>query len=358
MLNFTIGPVQSGEAVRAIGAEQVPYFRTAEFSATMLENEQLVKKFSKSEEDARVIFLTASGTAAMECAVINVFSTRDKLLVVNGGSFGQRFCDICAIHDIPCTEIKLEFGQILTEDILEQYAGQGYTGFLVNIHETSTGMYYDPELIAGFCRRENLFLVVDAISSFLADPFDMAQWGVEVMITSSQKALACPPGISILVLSGKAVERIRANQVRSLYFNLKDALQDMERWQTPYTPAVGILLQINERLRDIDAAGGPEVECERTAGLAADFRNGIKGLPLTVCSASLSNAVTPLATKNCSANDIFLALKDHYGIWVCPNGGDWKDKIFRVGHIGALTKADNRVLLDALRDLAAKEILR
>ncbi len=358
MLNFTVGPVQSDDAVRAIGAEQVPYFRTAEFSGTMLENERLIKKFAKAQEDARVVFLTGSGTAAMECAVINLFSVKDKLLVVNGGSFGQRFCEICEVHDIPYTAIRLEFGQILTSDILEQYEGQGYTGFLVNIHETSTGMYYNPELIADFCRRNGLFLVVDAISSFLADPFDMAKWGVGVMITSSQKTLACPPGISVLVLSGEAVERIKANHVRSLYFDLKEALKNMDRGQTPYTPAVGILLQINARLKEIDATGGPEAECERTAGLAADFREGITDLPLTICSASLSNAVTPLATRNCSANDIFLALKDHYGIWVCPNGGELKDKIFRVGHIGALTTADNRVLLDALRDLAGKDILK
>ena len=109
MLNFTVGPVMSSDAVRAIGAEQVPYFRTPEFSELMFENEQLVKKFAKAEESARVVFITGSGTASMEASVMNVFSEQDKVLVVNGGSFGERFCQICKIHDIPFTEILFKF---------------------------------------------------------------------------------------------------------------------------------------------------------------------------------------------------------------------------------------------------------
>lgn len=111
MLNFTVGPVMSCEEVRTIGAEQVPYFRTPEFSKIMFENENLMKKFAKADENARVVFLTGSGTAAMEAAVINVFDTKDKVLIVNGGSFGQRFVKICQIHQIPYTEIKLEIGK-------------------------------------------------------------------------------------------------------------------------------------------------------------------------------------------------------------------------------------------------------
>ena len=113
MLNFTVGPVMSDDVVRAIGAEQVPYFRTPEFSAVMLENEKLMKKFAKAGDDARVVFITGSGTAAMEATVMNVFDKTDKVLVVNGGSFGQRFVELCQIHEIPYEEIKLEKGKAL-----------------------------------------------------------------------------------------------------------------------------------------------------------------------------------------------------------------------------------------------------
>lgn len=358
MINFTVGPVQSCEAVRSIGAEHVPYFRTPEFSAVMLENEERMKKFAKASEDSRVVFITGSGTASMEAAVMNVFTPKDKVLLVNGGSFGQRFHEICEIHQIPFEEITLATGKALTAEHLVPYENKGFTGFLVNIHETSTGVRYNPELIADFCRRNGLFLVVDAISSFLADEFCMERWGVDVMITGSQKALACPPGISVLVLSPRAVKRIEGNRVRSLYFDLKDALKNGERGQTPFTPAVGTLLQIHARLKAIEAMGGVEAETAKIAGLAENFRSQIANLPLEVCSESMSNAVTPLMTRNCSAYDIFTVLKDEYGIWVCPNGGEYKEKIFRVGHIGELTAEDYRVLVDALQDLHKRGILR
>ena len=357
MLNFTVGPVMSSEAICAIGAEQVPYFRTAEFSATMKENEALMTQFTKAPEGSRVVFITGSGTASMEATVMNVFTPADKVLVVNGGSFGHRFVQLCEIHDIPHTEIVLEMGHKLTAEHLAPYEGQGYTGFLVNLDETSTGVLYDINLISQFCHRNNIFLVVDSISSFLADPFNMQALGVDVMITGSQKALACPPGISIIVLAPQAVERVCSREVKSMYFNLKDALKNGERGQTPFTPAVGILRQIYARLKEIEAAGGVESENQRIAALAADFREKIKALPLTIVSQSLSNAVTPLHPHNVSAYDIFLKLKDEYNIWVCPNGGDMADKVFRVGHLGALTPADNTTLVAALTDLHEKGFL-
>lgn len=357
MLNFTVGPVMSSETVRAIGAEQVPYFRTLEFSELMLENERLVKKFSKADGNARVVFITGSGTASMEASVMNVFSPQDKVLVVNGGSFGERFCQICQIHEIPYTEIHPRFGHDITAEMLVPYEGQGYTGLLVNLDETSTGVLYNIQLISDFCKRNGIFLVVDSISSFLCDPFDMKALDVQMMITGSQKALACPPGISLIVLSEKAVERVNANFVKSMYFDLKDALRNGERGQTPFTCAVGILRQINMRLKEIDAAGGVESENKRIGELATDFREKIKGLPFEIISESLPNAVTPLHPLTASAYDIFTILKDEYGIWICPNGGELKDQVFRVGHIGALTKDDNTTLINAFKDLRKRGII-
>lgn len=358
MLNFTVGPVQSSEVVKEIGGRDVPYFRTAEFSKVMFENEKLIKKFVNAEESTKVLFITGSGTASMEAAVMNLFNEEDKVLIVNGGSFGERFVQICKIHNIPYTEIKIQSGKALKKEQLYEYDGKGYTGFLVNIHETSTGVYYDTKIISEFCKKNNLFLIVDAISSFLADEFDMTALNVDVMITGSQKALACPPGVSVLVLSERAIERVEANTVKSFYFNLKMALEDGKRGQTPFTPAVSILLQINARLKEIDARGGIEEERKKIKKLADEFRKSIVDLPVDIYSESLSNAVTPLATRNCSANDIFTILKDEYNIWVCPNGGDLKDKVFRVGHLGNLTSEDNHKLIDALHDLKNRAILK
>ena len=357
MINFTVGPVQSSDAVRAIGAEQVPYFRTAEFSALMLENERLIKKFAKSGESSRVVFMTCSGSGGMETSIMNTLTPKDKALVVNGGSFGERFVELLTLHDIPFTEIRLEPGKALHPEHLAPFEGKGYTTFLVNKHETSTGVHYDINLISDFCKRNNLFLIVDTISTFLTDPFDMEALGADIMITGSQKALACPPGIAIMVLSKRALNRVEETKCKCQYFDLKLALKNMDRGQTPWTPAVGILRQINVRLKEIDNNGGVEGEIARTAALANYFREQIKGLPFEIVSESLSNAVTPLHPTTASAYDIFLKIKDEYGMWICPNGGDLKDKVFRVGHIGYLQKQDYDKLIDAFRALHKRNFI-
>jgi aspartate aminotransferase-like enzyme len=357
MINFTVGPVQSNKTVLAMGAEQVPYFRTNEFSDLMFENENLMLKFSNAPEGSRVAFITGSGTAAMESAIMNTLDGNDKVLVINGGSFGDRFVKLLRLHEIPYTEIKLATGKQLTKEILSVYNGEEYSAFVVNVNETSTGVYYDINMISDFCKRNNMFLIVDAISSFLADQFNMMELGVDVMLTGSQKALACPPGISIIVLSPSALKRIENVKTKCMYLDLKDALKNMERGQTPFTPAVGILRQIHVRLLEISDNGGVSSETHKIGELATYFRDRIKELPFKIVSESMSNAVTPLHPTTASAYDIFTVLKDEYDIWVCPNGGNLKDTVFRVGHIGYLTKADYDTLLNAFEDMQKRVII-
>ena len=358
MINFTVGPVQSSEAVREIGAQNVPYFKV------MLENERLMLKFAGAPEGSRAVFITGSGTASMEATVMNLLTPEDRALVVNGGSFGARFCKICEIHGVPHDEIRLEVGHKLREEDLAakdakiaknscgDSEGKGYTAFLVNKHETSTGVHYDMGLIGRYCKEHGLLLIVDNISSFLCDEFNMAEIGADVMITGSQKALACPPGVSVIVLSPHVLERVAKNDPKCMYFDLKDALVNQDRGQTPFTPAVGTLLQINARLKEIESAGGVTAEVQKAKVMAEYFRSRIADLPLEIVSESLSNAVTPLhPTNGMSAYDIFLKLKDEHGIWICPNGGDLKDKVFRVGHMGCLTTADYDKLVSALKEV-------
>lgn len=357
MLNFTVGPVQSSDSVLAIGAMQVPYFRTKEFSEVMLENEKLFKKFAKASDDARVVFITGSGTASMEASVINTLTPKDKVLIVNGGTFSLRFVQLCALHGIPYETIDLKVGQSLHSEMLQKYDNKNFTAFLVNVHETSTGVHYDMKTISDYCKRNGCFLIVDAISSFLADEFDMSALGVDVMITGSQKALACPPGISIIALSQRALTRVENSETKCMYLDLKNALTNGLRGQTPFTPAVGILLQINKRLKEIDENGGVESEIERISNIAKDFRSKIKGLPFQITSESLSNAVTPLRPLTANATDIFNILKEEYNIWICPNGGELKDVLFRVGHIGELTTKDNDILIEAFYDMKKRGLI-
>lgn len=359
MLNFAVGPVMMDSSIRAIGYEQIPYFRTAEFSSVMLENEKLLKEFFGAPEGSRVVFITGSGTASMEAAVINTLSDNDKVLIVDGGSFGHRFCEICACHNIPYTAICCEKGRTLKAEQLNPYEGKGYTAFLVNLGETSTGVLYDIDIISDFCKRNKLFLIVDAVSSFLCDELNMQKSCVNLAITGSQKALALAPGISVMCCDKTAIERIEKSTAKTFYFNLKNYLKDGERGQTPFTPAVSVLLQMHKRLTSIKADGGVEAELRKAADKAAYFRKRIEELPFKMFADKPSNAVTSLVLteRPNAAYKVFETLKDEYDIFICPNGGELKETVFRVGHMGSLNYEDYDALISAFKDLRKRGII-
>lgn len=316
MLNFTVGPVMMDEETMRLGADPVPYFRTEEFSAVMFENERLLCKFAGAVKKGRVAFLTGSGTAAMEASVLNFFSKKDKILVVNGGSFGERFVQICSVLSLDCTEIKLSVGAVLTEEILQQYADKGYTALVMQHHETSTGVLYDLYMAGKFCRKNNMFLLVDCISSFLAEELDMADMDVDAVIIGSQKAIALPPGISAVIMNESAVKKIESNEVPSLYFDLKSYLKDGERGQTPFTPAVGILLHLNDRLRRIEKSGGAKFLVAEVRRRAEYFRESIKDMPFRLVTQSPAHAVTALYSGNIDAKLLFEKMKENHRIWI------------------------------------------
>lgn len=191
----------------------------------MLENERLVKKFANATKDSKVVFMTCSGSGGMEAAIINCLTPQDKALVINGGSFGERFVELLTLHKIPFTEIKLKYGRALKPEHLAEYESKGYTTFLMQKHETFTGVHYDINLVSDFCKRNNCFLIVDIISTFLCDSFDMVAMDVGVMITGSQKALACAPGIAVMLLAPSAIKRIEKVQCCCQYLDLKLALK-------------------------------------------------------------------------------------------------------------------------------------
>ena len=357
MLNFTVGPVMSDHSVLEIGSRSAPYFRTPEFSEIMFENEKLMLRFLSAPLGSKCVFLTTSGTGAMESVVMNILNDQDKVLVINGGSFGQRFADLCRLHQREMTEIKLGFGCALHRSHLNAYANQGYTALLINMHETSSGVLYDMPMVAEFCKEQGILLIVDAISAFLADELDMGALNAAAVITGSQKALAVQPGVSVVAMAPQALERVDRNSEKCMYLSLKDALKNAERGQTPFTPAVTVLLQIHCRLQEIAAAGGAEAERRRIHETAAQFRAGIQGLPLEIVSENCSDAVTALHPLRNPATGIVRTLKEAYGIWVCPNGGTAADQVFRVGHIGHITRDDNQALLDALWDMHRKALL-
>lgn len=358
MLNFTVGPVMSDPEVLEVSAQSAPYFRTPEFSQIMKENEERMLSLVHAPAGSRCVFLTSSGTGAMESVVMNVLKPGERTVVINGGSFGDRFAKLCRLHGHETAEVFPErFGAQIREEQLRPLAGQGYGALLVNMCETSSGILYDMPMLARFCRDNGMILIVDAISAFLADPLDMEELGAAVVLTGSQKALGVHPGVSVVALAPEALARAEANPEVCLYLSLKEALKNGERGQTPFTPAVATLLQIHKRLEKIEAAGGAGAERAAIAERAAQIREGIADLPFTEVAEDPSHCVTAVRPDHGGAKEIVRILKDEYQIWVCPNGGDLADQVFRIGHIGHITKEDNEALLSALHDMDRRGLL-
>lgn len=345
---FTIGPAQMYPNTIEVRSHMVPYFRTAEFSDMMLENAELLKKFENAEPEAEVIVLTASGSGAMEAAVQNCFNEDDHLLVVCGGTFGERFVRICEIHQIRHDVIYLNTEETLSPGHFKAFENKGITGVLVNINETYTGQLYDIGMIHDYCQRTGAYLIVDAISSFLCDPYDAKKNSVDVTIVSSQKGLCIAPGLSFVTLSERMAEKVRRNHVKSLYFDFKEYMSDMKRGQTPFTPAVGVCFELNDMLRKIDSQGleGRIAEVKKRA---VYFRKKIENFPISLPPFPLSNSITPIRFEKEIAGEIFTYLKDQKGMMVNPVGGELGKRSIRIAHIGDLDLSDYDRLVEEMR---------
>ncbi len=349
---FTPGPVRMPKYVLEEGSKQIPYFRTTSFSKIMLDCESMLLDLLNAKKGTRVLFLAASGTGAMEAVVTNLLSGDDNSFIVNGGSFGQRFVDICKLHGLKYIDHKLDYGSSFKVTSLFDNKTK-ISSVIVNGNETSTGVLYDLNGIGQFCKSNGSLFIVDAISMFLTDPLDMDEMGIDAVILSSQKGLALPPGLSMIVLSEKAQKRVLANSknAKSLYLKLDDYLKDMDRGQTPFTPPVGIINQLHVRLKNIINDGGINKQIENAKKISSYFRSQIQELPLRIFSESPPNAITALTpTDGRSAQKIVTELFDRYGIYVCPNGGELKDTVLRVAHMGDMDKEYVSVLVSALKD--------
>ena len=344
---FTPGPVKMSEEILQVGAKQTPYFRNSEFSDVTFACENSLLEMVNAPEGSKVIFLTASGTAGMESVVMNLLTQNDHALVVNGGGFGARFVNICDTHEIPHTNFKVKNTNL--SDIESLAPKENYSSLIVNAHETSVGHLYKLDAMGKYAAKNNMLYIVDAISMLVTDPLDMQQSNIDVVIASSQKGLALPPGLTMVILAPKALEKLQ--DINSLYFNFKDYLKNGERGQTPYTPAVTIMLQLEARLNQIKRRGGIKQSIVSAKEIADYFRKSITALPLKEYTPYMPNAMTTLTpTDGKSAMNIVNDLETNYKVMVCPNGGTERDLVFRVSHMGEMTKEYTDILINALHD--------
>lgn len=244
---FTPGPVNMKKVILKAGSKQPPYFRTTEFSDLNLENERMLLSLIKSH--GRIVVLTSAGTGGMDAVVTNFVDT-SKVLVVNGGTFGKRWSELCKFYNCDYVEIKVPFGRNIDLEQFENMIIQhGAKIVLAQGTETSSGQRFPLKEMGEITYEHGVLFIVDAITSFLADPYEMDPWHIDVSVLSSQKGLCLPPGISIVVIGPKADEHLLALKSKSFYFDLKRELSDMLRGQTSFSPAVSAIYQLNLQLK-------------------------------------------------------------------------------------------------------------
>lgn len=343
-LLFTPGPVMMSKKILKIGATQPLYFRNEEFSNIMLECKKLILKLLNAPNGSDVVFIGGSGTLGMEATLINIIEKNQKASIINGGGFGERFAKICKQKSINFSEIKLRLDENINFDTIDKNCKALFT----NAHETTIGRAYDLKSIGEFCKKNKILFCVDAISAFMADEIDMTKHQIDAIIISSNKGLALPPGLCIIILSKNYIENLIPCD--SFYMDFKNYLNDIKRGQTPFTPPICIIYQLLERLREIDKKGILYFN-KKASNLAKYFRNHIKDLPLKLYSKFPSNAMSAIEITNGEdAFDFINKFEKLYNITLTPSGGDLKEKLIRVGHLGNLNKKDMKFLIKCLKE--------
>lgn len=356
MKHFIVGPVEMYPSTKNILEKGYTYFRTEEYgNLTKKCLNKLSEMLGNSLENS-LIYLAASGTGAMEAVVDNCMLKTDKALVINGGSFGHRFEELLNWHGIPNESINLSWDEVVTAQHLEPFRNKGFNALFVNLDETSSGKLYDIALLSNFCKENNMYLIVDAISAFLADDYNMDKYGIDVTILSSQKGLCLSAGMSFVSFSKKMKERILNNpDPSSYYFNFKDYFKNIERGQTPFTPPVSTMYELNEIINLIETSGGKDAWVKNIEEKANYFREKAAKLGLKIPSYPKSNTLTPIYFEDIDASLIVKMLREKYQIFINPCGGALAKKLLRVSHIGNTTITDIDDLLEKM-ELVINEI--
>lgn len=345
---FTIGPVLMHDYTKEVAGMQLPYFRTAQFSEVVKSTTAMYNAAAFATEGDETIFLTCSGTGAMEATVLNCLSQDTKVLIINGGTFGERWVELCKLHSIPHDVVSVPFEKDLDEEMLKPFRKRGYFALLVNIHETGIGKLYDAKMLSRFCAEEGMYFFADAISSIFADEYKIKELKTDITIVSSQKALALTPGLAVVTVSERLYnEVILKKKSPDMYFSFAAHITEAKRGQTPFTPAVGIIFQLQKRLEKILEKGVENV-IKETNGLASYFRQNVVRLPVEIPSYTLSNCITPILLQKGNAKRLFEILLDKYDIHVTPSPQPHTDKMLRISSIGALEKKHYDKLLEIM----------
>jgi serine---pyruvate transaminase len=336
------GPTPIPPEVSAAGALPIIHHRMPEFGEV----------FTRVSENLKRVFLTgndvftyaASGTGAFEGAIQNLFSPGDKVLVVNNGNFGERWVKMSRTFGLTVTELKYDWGvKADNDEVADALANDpGIKAAMCVLSETSTGTVND---IEGFARTtERVISVVDAVSGLGACPLRTDEWGVDVVVAGSQKALMTPPGLGFVSVSERAMRAHEESSMPRYYFDWAAARKAYakEPPQTAWTPAVSVIIQLDIALQRLLEEGLENV-FERHVMLGRAARAGIKGMGLKLFGPDedMNSAVTAAYVPGgIDGKELVRLVFREHGIQVAGGQGPMEGRIFRIGHCGYFDSYD------------------
>lgn len=332
---FTPGPTSVPEATLLELAKPVHHHRTGEFRAMFSEVQKLLQYVFQTK--STVYTITGSGTAAAEAGIVSSLAPGAKALCVVNGKFAERWAQVCQTYGIEHKDLKFEYGETVSpETIAGELKAAKYDAVILVHSETSTATACDLEGIGKAVRASgDTLLIVDSITGMGALPFKMDDWGVDVAITGSQKALMLPPGLGYVACSDRAWAKIEANKTRQdFYLDLRKYKKSMAEGDTPFTPANTLIEAQLVSLRMIQQETLEGV-WKRTAGIAAAFRAGVQALGFQLFSKRPADSVTAVKyPEGITDKDFRGHLKSKHNIHVAGGQGTMEGKIFRVSHMG------------------------
>ncbi len=338
---FTPGPTPIPESVMLAMAEPIIHHRNPEFVSVLTSvNENLKYLFQTKNE---VLTLTSSGTGAMEASVANLLSPGDKAIFVNLGKFGERWGEIMKAYGVEPIEIKVEWGTAPSAELILDTLKKNPDAKAVYLthSETSTGVFTNiKEIAEAVHSKHDIAVVVDGITSVGCHEMRFDDWGLDVIVTGSQKGLMIPPGLAFATLSERAKKMVETSKLPKFYFSFKKALKAHKDNDTPFTPAITLVVGLEKALRMIREETVEHIWHHHKV-LSEAVRNGCQAIGLKLFGAPASHAVTSVCVPDGVEYSKFnKILKQKYGITTAGGQEHLKGKIFRVSHLGYYDEID------------------
>lgn len=339
-LLLTPGPTNIPERYLEIFGKDIIHHRTPEFRRILKENNENLKKVFKTKNDVSVI--TSSGTGAMEAAIVNFFSKGEKIIAINTGYFGDRFKKIGEIYGLNVINLEYEFGESYKLEDVKKVLDENndIKGILVTHSETSVGILNDVKALGELTKGTDTLLVVDTISGLVANDFDFDGWNVDVAIAGSQKAFLIPPGLSFVAVSDKAQKSMEKSDLPKYYFSIQQYQKYFtEMAETPYTPAIALILALHKSLEDLIVTG-----IENIIKQKYELRKYIEeksqklGFNLLVKEeANRTNTLISIYREGIVIKSVINELEEK-GYTVTGGKGKYAESLMRIGILGEISK--------------------